>query len=100
MTTNTEVSYDQILGELAINVAFLSAKVATIAEQDRDDAEENAAEALEIVSEEIEVMVDAVRSMFKKTLEQVREDLYGKMLHIDIREYMTAIQLKERGRLN
>ena len=101
MTTNTDAAaYDQVLNELAVNVAFLSAKVALIVNRDDDDSDEEAQEAQEIVADEVELMVDAVRVLFKKTLDQVRDDLYGKMIHIDVREYMTAIQLKEQGRLN
>lgn len=99
MTTDA-VAYDQVLNELAVNVAYLSAKVALIANRDDDTSDEEAEEAQEIVTDEIELMVDAVRVMFKKTLDQVRDDLYGKMIQIDVREYMTAIQLKEQGRLN
>lgn len=100
MIPNIETSYDQVLNELAVNVAYLSAKVALIQSRDDDDSEEEAQEAQEIVADEVETMIDAVRVMFKKTLDQVRDDLYGKMMQIDVREYMTAIQLKEQGRLN
>lgn len=100
MIPNIETSYDQVLNELAVNVAYLSAKVALIQSRDDDDSEEEAQEAQEIVADEVEMMIDAVRVMFKKTLDQVRDDLYGKMMQIDVREYMTAIQLKEQGRLN
>lgn len=100
MTTNTDVSYDQILDELAVTATFLSAKVALIANRDDDDCYVDAQKAQDIVADEVDMMIDLVRAMFEKTLEQVRDDLYGKMVQIDIREYMTAIQLKEQGRLN
>ena len=100
MTTNTDVAYNQVLDELAVNVAFLSAKVALIVNRDDDESDEEAEEAQKVVADEVEMMIDAVRVMFKKTLDQVRDDLYGKMIQIDVREYMTAIQLKEQGRLN
>lgn len=100
MMNDTDRMYDMILNQLAVNVAWLSAKVGVIAESDDDDREEKAEQALELVAQEVDLMVDAVKSMFSKNSEQIRKDLYGKIDQINLRDYITAIQQKEQGQLN